>query len=83
MGTTTIMFSEDLEFNIDELTIPELTPEEKSIVYLYVKFTGNMREVEKLFRVYRCNLYLMLNHYTFFSNDTVKRKIPSDTSEDS
>lgn len=35
MGTTTIMFSEDLEFNIDELTIPELTPEEKSIVYLY------------------------------------------------
>lgn len=82
MGTTTIMFSEDLEFNIDELTIPELTPEEKSIVYLYVKFTENMREVEKLFRVYRCNLYLMLNHYTFFSNDTVKRKIPSDTSED-
>lgn len=74
MYTEEIILAQNDNIDLDKLKIAILNQDEKSCIESYVDTTRHIQEIEQLFRVFKCNLKLMLEHYVLNNDDTVIRK---------
>ena len=81
MNTESYIMQEDLDVDINDLNIPDISPRESNILFFFIEITRYIQEIEKLFRIYRCNLNIMDNYCTLYNDDTIECKY--DYSEDS
>lgn len=74
MNTESYIMQEDLDVDINDLNIPDISPRESNILFFFIEITRYIQEIEKLFRIYRCNLNIMDNYCTFYNDDTIECK---------
>lgn len=75
MNTEFFVLKEKLNEDINESMIPEISVDERNILFFFIEITRYLQEIESLFRVYRCNLNIMNNICTLYCDDTIDYKI--------
>lgn len=81
MDTETTVMQKDLDIDTNEIDIPEMTDIEKGSIYFFIEITRYLQELEKLYRIYRYNLNILLGHYELYNDDTLVRKFESKESD--
>ncbi len=81
MNLETNILVEKLNINVDEIQIPNLSDEEKSLVEKYIEITRHIKEIDQLFHIFRFNVKNTLSHYKLHSNDTIESKVDTNFEE--
>lgn len=74
MNTETYILKENLNADITNIQLPELTGEEKSCIEYFIELTRHIQEIEQLFCIFRFNLNSMQNYYIMNNDDTINRR---------
>lgn len=64
------------------ISVPDLTMHEKQIFISYIEITRHLIELNKLFHVFRCNLKNLLHHFTISTDDSIRRNVSSEITEE-
>ncbi len=72
MDTESFLSTKDLD--LDKLNIYQFDETTQSAINSYVEITRHLQELRQLFHVFRFNLENLLNSYTIYPSDLLKRK---------